>query len=133
LFTAEAAKSIGIHLLCAPEGEAETMPEGLGHHAFLPVLGSQCNHTHGRGIQSHAMQINPNLAALYLAFAGSAFTITPGSGAMHNLMVSGLQKRLQTIETTMMKRENVIRFLIARFLLMGAMVITFWVSLRYAL
>jgi MFS-type transporter involved in bile tolerance (Atg22 family) len=52
---------------------------------------------------------------------------------MHNLMVSGLQKRLQTIETTMMKRENVIRFLIARFLLMGAMVITFWVSLRYAL
>jgi hypothetical protein len=79
------------------------------------------------------MHINPNLAALYLAFGGSAFTITPGSGAMHILMVSGLQKRLQTIETTMMERKNVIRFLIARFLLMGAMVIAFWVSLRYAL
>jgi MFS-type transporter involved in bile tolerance (Atg22 family) len=52
---------------------------------------------------------------------------------MHNLMVARLQKRLQAIETTMMKRENVIRFLIARFLLMGAMVVAFWVGVRYAL
>lgn len=51
---------------------------------------------------------------------------------MHNPMVASLQKRLQAIETTMMKRENVIRLLIARFLLMGAMVVAFWVGLRYA-
>jgi hypothetical protein len=30
----------------------------------------------------------------------------------------------------MMKRENVIRFLIARFLLMGAMVIAFWLGIQ---
>jgi hypothetical protein len=52
---------------------------------------------------------------------------------MHNPMVASLQKRLEAIETRMMKRENVIRFLIARFLLMGAMVVAFWVGLRNAL
>lgn len=44
-----------------------------------------------------------------------------------------LQRRLQTMETSLMRRENVIRFLMARFLLMGSMVIGFWLLMRESL
>lgn len=44
-----------------------------------------------------------------------------------------LQRRLQTMETSLLRRENVIRFLMARFLLMGSMVIGFWLLMRESL
>jgi uncharacterized protein YneF (UPF0154 family) len=34
------------------------------------------------------------------------------------------------VETTLMKRENVIRFLVVRLLLMLAMVVGFWAAMR---
>lgn len=43
------------------------------------------------------------------------------------------QRRLQTMETSLLRRENVIRFLLARFLLMGSMVIGFWLLMRESL
>jgi hypothetical protein len=48
-------------------------------------------------------------------------------------MIARLQKHLEAIESSMMKRENVVRFLIARFLLMAAMVIGFWAGIRRTL
>ena len=44
-----------------------------------------------------------------------------------------LQAVLQHIETTMVRRENVIRFLVGRFLLMLAMVVAFWLAMRNSL
>jgi len=52
---------------------------------------------------------------------------------MQSPMVTWLQKHLEAIESSMMKRENVIRFLVARFLLMAAMVIGFWAGIRRTL
>jgi len=40
-----------------------------------------------------------------------------------------LQQHLQAFEATLLTRENVIRFLSARFLLMLAMVLGFWLVL----
>jgi hypothetical protein len=44
-----------------------------------------------------------------------------------------LQAQLQAFESTMVRRENVIRFLLGRFLLMLAMVVGFWVAIRNTL
>jgi len=44
-----------------------------------------------------------------------------------------LQAVLQRIETTMVRRENVIRLLVGRFLLMLAMVVGFWLAMRNSL
>ncbi|NBW62035.1 MAG: hypothetical protein EBR33_02165 [Synechococcaceae bacterium WB4_1_0192] len=44
-----------------------------------------------------------------------------------------LQTVLQHIETTMVRRENVIRFLVGRSLLMLAMVVGFWLAMRNSL
>jgi len=44
-----------------------------------------------------------------------------------------LQNRLQTFEAFMIRRENVIRFLVGRLLLMGAMVASFWLTMRASL
>ena len=41
-----------------------------------------------------------------------------------------LQARIAAVETTLMKRENVIRFLVVRLLLMLAMVVGFWAAMR---
>lgn len=41
-----------------------------------------------------------------------------------------LQARIGAVETTLMKRENVIRFLVVRLLLMLAMVVGFWAAMR---
>ena len=41
-----------------------------------------------------------------------------------------LQARITAAETTLMKRENVIRFLVVRLLVMLAMVIGFWAAMR---
>ncbi|MEY2645179.1 MAG: hypothetical protein RLZZ611_1828 [Cyanobacteriota bacterium] len=41
-----------------------------------------------------------------------------------------LQSQLQAFESTLVRRENVIRFLVGRFLLMLVMVIGFWVAIR---
>jgi hypothetical protein len=41
-----------------------------------------------------------------------------------------LQARITAVETTLMKRENVIRFLVVRLLLMLAMVLGFWAAMR---
>lgn len=43
----------------------------------------------------------------------------------------GLQQRMQRIEMAMTRRENVIRFLVARLLLMVTMVIGFWAVMRH--
>jgi hypothetical protein len=40
-----------------------------------------------------------------------------------------LQARIAAVETTLMKRENVIRFLVVRLLLMLAMVVGFWAAM----
>ena len=42
-----------------------------------------------------------------------------------------LQVWLHNLESTMVRRENVIRFLVARFLLMFVMVLGFWVGVRH--
>lgn len=44
-----------------------------------------------------------------------------------------LQAQLQAFEASMVRRENVIRFLIGRFLLMLAMIVGFWVAIRSSL
>lgn len=44
-----------------------------------------------------------------------------------------LQQRLQAFEAVMIRRENVIRFLVARFVLMLTMVLGFWVGVRHTL
>jgi len=44
-----------------------------------------------------------------------------------------LQAQLQIAESVMVRRENVIRFLVGRFLLMLTMVIGFWVGIRNTL
>jgi len=44
-----------------------------------------------------------------------------------------LQTVLQHIETTMVRRENVIRFLVGRSLLMLAMIVGFWLAMRNSL
>jgi uncharacterized membrane protein len=44
-----------------------------------------------------------------------------------------LQERLQAFEAYMVRRENVIRFLIGRFVLMLMMVLGFWVGIRSSL
>ena len=41
-----------------------------------------------------------------------------------------LLSQLQAFESTLVRRENVIRFLVGRFLLMLVMVIGFWVAIR---
>lgn len=41
-----------------------------------------------------------------------------------------LQAQLQAFESTMLRRENVIRFLVGRFLLMLMMVLGFWMAFR---
>lgn len=41
-----------------------------------------------------------------------------------------LQDRITALETMLMKRENVIRFLVIRLLLMLAMVVGFWAAMR---
>ena len=41
-----------------------------------------------------------------------------------------LQARITAVETTLMKRENVIRFLVVRLVLMLAMVVGFWAAMR---
>ena len=47
--------------------------------------------------------------------------------------VKRLQDLLQAFESAMVRRENVIRFLVGRFLLMLTMVIGFWIAIRNAL
>jgi hypothetical protein len=44
-----------------------------------------------------------------------------------------LQDQLQIVESVMVRRENVIRFLVGRFLLMLTMVIGFWIGIRNTL
>ena len=44
-----------------------------------------------------------------------------------------LQDRLQAFESVMVRRENVIRFLVGRFVLMLIMVLGFWVGIRSSL
>jgi len=44
-----------------------------------------------------------------------------------------LQDRLQAFEAVMVRRENVIRFLLVRFLLMFTMVLGFWLGVRRSL
>jgi hypothetical protein len=44
-----------------------------------------------------------------------------------------LQTWLQSVESVMVRRENVIRFLVVRFLLMLTMVLGFWIGVRYGL
>ena len=44
-----------------------------------------------------------------------------------------LQTWLQSIESVMVRRENVIRFLVVRFLLMLTMVFGFWIGVRHGL
>lgn len=44
-----------------------------------------------------------------------------------------LQDDLQRLETVMVRRDNVIRFLVGRFLLMLAMVIGFWFVMRHSI
>jgi hypothetical protein len=46
--------------------------------------------------------------------------------------LSWLNSRLETMETILMKRQNVIRFLVVRLLLMLAMVIGFWAVMHNA-
>jgi hypothetical protein len=41
-----------------------------------------------------------------------------------------LQQRLQSLEAVLIRRENVIRFLVARLLLMLVMVLGFWLVVR---
>lgn len=41
-----------------------------------------------------------------------------------------LQAQLQAFESIMLRRENVIRFLVGRFLLMLMMVLGFWITFR---
>lgn len=41
-----------------------------------------------------------------------------------------LQDRMQAFEAVMVRRETVVRFLLARFLLMLAMVLGFWLGVR---
>jgi hypothetical protein len=43
----------------------------------------------------------------------------------------GLQQRVQRFEIAMTRRENVIRFLVVRLLLMLTMVIGFWAAMRH--
>lgn len=43
-----------------------------------------------------------------------------------------LQTGLQRIESVLMRRENVIRLLVGRLLLMLMMVIGFWVAMRHS-
>lgn len=50
---------------------------------------------------------------------------------MQFTVVKVLQRYLQSIETTMTRRENVIRFLVIRTMLMGAMVIGFYLGIRH--
>ena len=52
-------------------------------------------------------------------------TLLAGSG------VAWLQQRVQRIEIAMTRRENVIRFLVVRLLLMLTMVIGFWAAMRH--
>jgi len=44
-----------------------------------------------------------------------------------------LQSQLQALEAALIRRENVIRFLVGRCLLMLAMVIGFWLVIRNAI
>jgi hypothetical protein len=44
-----------------------------------------------------------------------------------------LQERLQAFEAVMLRRESVIRFLLARLLLMLTMVLIFWVGVQHTL
>jgi hypothetical protein len=44
-----------------------------------------------------------------------------------------LQAKPQAFESMMVRRENVIRFLLGRFLLMLTMVVGFWVAIRNSL
>ena len=44
-----------------------------------------------------------------------------------------LQDQLQIVDSVMVRRENVIRFLVGRFLLMLTMVIGFWIGIRNTL
>lgn len=53
--------------------------------------------------------------------------------SMHLPLLQSLQERLKALEAVIFKRENVIRFLILRFLLMLAMVIGFWAGIRQAI
>ena len=41
-----------------------------------------------------------------------------------------LQDDLQSLEAAMVRRDNVIRFLVGRFVLMLAMVVSFWFIMR---
>jgi hypothetical protein len=43
-----------------------------------------------------------------------------------------LQDRISAVEVVLMKRENVVRFLVVRLLLMLGMVIGFWAAMRQA-
>lgn len=51
---------------------------------------------------------------------------------MNLALLRRLQARLDALEMAMMKRENVIRFLVARFLVMLAIVLGFWAGIRTA-
>lgn len=44
-----------------------------------------------------------------------------------------LQSSIEALESTMMRRENVIRFLIGRIVLMLAMLAGFWIAMRQTL
>lgn len=47
--------------------------------------------------------------------------------------VTRLQHKIAGVETVLMRRENVIRLLTARFLIMLAMVLSFWLAMRHAI
>lgn len=42
------------------------------------------------------------------------------------------QARLQAFEASLMRRETVIRFLVARLVLMLGMVLAFWIAMRHS-
>jgi hypothetical protein len=45
-------------------------------------------------------------------------------------VLHALQQRLEAVETTLTRRENMIRFLLGRLLLMGTMLAVFVISLH---
>lgn len=49
---------------------------------------------------------------------------------MELAVLKRLQDRLLALEAAMLRRENVIRFLVGRFLVMLMMVLGFWIGIR---
>ena len=76
--------------------------------------------------------INPTATDVFLALRPLSFFRTR-IRSMDIAAVKRLQDLLQAFESAMVRRENVIRFLVGRFLLMLSMVIGFWIAVRNTL